>query len=74
MPSDKTKMKKMDIKKEITAHYAKKESSEVGQGNEHLHIGGEHATRYFLEKFDLKPDMKILDIVSNILPPQMIGK
>lgn len=63
----------MDIKREITAHYARKESSEVGQGNEHLHIGGEHATRYFLEKLDLKPDMKVLDIGCGVGGPAIIA-
>lgn len=63
----------MTINEKITAHYAKKDSSEVGQGNEHLHIGGEHATRYFLEQLNLTPNMKVLDIGCGVGGPAIIA-
>lgn len=63
----------MTINKKITTHYAKKDSSEVGQGNEHLHIGGEHATRYFLEKLGIKSEMKILDIGCGVGGPSILA-
>ena len=52
----------MNIEREIIEHYAQKDRSEVAQGHDHLHIGGKHATEYFLEKLGLTPDMRVLDI------------
>ena len=61
----------MNIEREITNHYAKKDRSEVELGNDHLHIGGKHATEYFLEKLGLTPDMRILDIGCGVGGPAM---
>lgn len=61
----------MDIEREITEHYAQKDRSEVEQGNDHLHVGGAHATKYFLEKLGLTPDMRALDIGCGVGGPAL---
>lgn len=61
----------MNIEREITEHYAQKDRSEVAAGQDHLHIGGKHATEYFLDKLGLTPDMRVLDIGCGVGGPAM---
>tara|TARA_B100000242_G_C43048554_1_gene489604 strand:- start:1089 stop:1835 length:747 start_codon:yes stop_codon:yes gene_type:complete len=63
----------MSIESEIARHYAKKESSEIARGQGHLHIGGEHATRYFLDQLGLRPDMSVLDIGCGVGGPALLA-
>ena len=52
----------MSVHKIVTDHYAKKGSEEVSEANQHLHIGGAKATGYVLDKMNLSPNMRVLDI------------
>lgn len=63
----------MSIESEIIGHYAQKEESETARGHDHLHIGGEKATRYFFDKISLKPGMRVLDIGCGIGGPALLA-
>lgn len=63
----------MSIESEIAKHYSKKDASETERGNDHLHIGGEKATRYFFDKLAINAGMRMLDIGCGIGGPALLA-
>lgn len=63
----------MSIESEIAKHYSKKDASETASGSDHLHIGGEKATRYFFDKIGLKAGMRVLDIGCGVGGPAILA-